>query len=70
MKKLSDNDFKVAYTLYDAKLFQSLVTGTNLIQSYVKAAPPGQEFARYMQLKSFVEALRESQTDSEPHASS
>lgn len=58
IKKLGDNNFRVAYTKYDAKLFKPLVDGTNMIQDYVRMAPPGQELARYLELKAAVENLR------------
>ena len=58
LKKLGDSGFKVAYTIYDAKQFEALVQGTNAVQAYVRAAPSGQELARFMEIKSFVERLR------------
>jgi hypothetical protein len=58
MKKLVDSGFSVAYTIYDAKLFDPLVKGTNWIRDQVRKVPPGEQLGRYLQLKAFVEKLR------------
>src|ERR1700686_4349470 len=66
MQKLGHNDFKVAYIMHDARQFRTLVDGTNAIQAYVRAAPPGQEFARYADIKAFCDQLRDFQRATAP----
>jgi hypothetical protein len=59
MNKLNDAGFKVAFVLYDQKLFDTLVRGTNLIQQFVWEAPPEERLQRFGQIKAAIEQLRE-----------
>ena len=59
MKKLGGSDVRLAFNLYDARMFETMVKGAQITRAHMQSGPPGQELARFMEIKTFLEQISE-----------
>jgi len=61
MKRLGESNVPVVYNIYDARMFKTVVRGAQITRAYMQSGAPGQELARFSQIKQFLESLAEAE---------